>query len=149
MTGWRVGYACAPSDLLEGMLKVHQYAIMSAPTVAQDAALAALLDAEDDVVRMRDEYDRRRQMFVAGLQRIGLPTVEPRGAFYAFPDISRTGLSSEAFSERLLYDYGVAVIPGSAFGASGEGYVRASLATSYEDLQEALVRIERFISALA
>ncbi|MFV2063537.1 MAG: pyridoxal phosphate-dependent aminotransferase [Chloroflexota bacterium] len=148
MTGWRVGYACAPSDLLEGMVKVHQYAIMSAPTVAQDAAVAALTKAEDDVRRMRDEYDRRRRMFVAGLERIGLPTVEPRGAFYAFPRISGSGLSSEQFSERLLHEHEVAVIPGSAFGASGEGYVRASLATSYEDLEQALVRIERFISGL-
>ena len=148
MTGWRVGYACAPSDLLEGMVKVHQYSIMSAPTVAQDAAVVALTKAEDDVRRMRDEYDRRRRMFVAGLERIGLPTVEPRGAFYAFPRISGSGLSSEQFSERLLHEHEVAVIPGSAFGASGEGYVRASLATSYEDLEQALVRIERFISGL-
>ncbi len=147
MTGWRVGYACAPADLLEGILKVHQYVIMSAPTAAQDAAVAGLLDAEADVGRMVAEYDRRRQMFVAGLDRIGLPTVEPRGAFYAFPRISGTGLSSDAFSERLLHEQHVAVIPGSAFGASGEGYVRASIATSYEDLEAALGRIERFISS--
>ncbi|CAN5823729.1 aminotransferase class I/II-fold pyridoxal phosphate-dependent enzyme [soil metagenome] len=148
MTGWRVGWACAPADLLEGIVKVHQYGIMSAPTMAQDAAVVALTDAEEDVLRMVAEYDRRRQMFVAGLERIGLPTVEPRGAFYAFPRISGTGLSSEAFSERLLSEHHVAVIPGGAFGAPGEGYVRASLATSYEQLEEALVRIERFVSGL-
>jgi aminotransferase len=150
MTGWRVGYACAPRDLLEGIVKVHQYIIMSAPTVAQDAALVGLTDpaAEADVQRMVAEYDRRRQMFVAGLERLGLATAEPRGAFYAFPHIGGTGLSSEEFSERLLYEQHVAVVPGSAFGASGEGYVRASLATSYEDLEKALLRIERLLSSL-
>jgi len=148
MTGWRVGYACAPPDLLEGMLKIHQYIIMSAPTMSQDAAVHALTVADDSVEDMRAEYDRRRAMFVAALERIGLPTVEPRGAFYAFPDITRSGLSSEQFSERLLHEQQVAVIPGSAFGPSGEGYVRAALATSYEDLEEALVRIERFLSTL-
>jgi aminotransferase len=148
MTGWRVGYACAPRDLLEGILKIHQYEIMSAPTTAQDAALVALTGAEADVVRMVEEYDRRRRMFVEGLNRIGLPTVEPKGAFYAFPRIAGTGLSSEQFSERLLYEHKVAVIPGSAFGPSGEGHVRATLATSYEHLEEALVRIERFVSSL-
>jgi aminotransferase len=146
MTGWRVGYACAPADLLEGILKIHQYIIMSAPTVAQDAALAGLMYGDPDVERMVAEYDRRRQMFVAGLRRIGLPTAEPRGAFYAFPDISGTGLSSEEFSEKLLHEQHVAVIPGSAFGASGEGYVRAAIATAYEGLEQALVRIERFVS---
>jgi aminotransferase len=148
MTGWRVGYACAPRDLIEGLVKVHQYQIMSAPTTAQDAALVALTVAEQDVVRMVGEYDRRRRMFVDGLNRIGLPTVEPRGAFYAFPRIAGTGLTSEQFSERLLFEHQVAVVPGSAFGPSGEGFVRASLATSYEQLEEALVRIERFLSSL-
>jgi aminotransferase len=148
MTGWRVGYACAPADILEGILKIHQYIIMSAPTAAQDAALAGLVDGESEVQRMTAEYDRRRQMFVAGLRRIGLPTVEPRGAFYAFPDISGSGLDSDTFSERLLHEQHVAVVPGTAFGASGEGYVRASLATSFEDLTEALVRIERLINSL-
>jgi aminotransferase len=148
MTGWRVGYACAPSDLLDGIIKVHQYIIMSAPTIAQDAALVALEQGDEAVERMVAEYDRRRRMFVAGLQRIGLPTAEPRGAFYAFPSIADTGISSDAFSERLLFEHQVAVIPGSAFGASGEGYVRASLATAYEKLEEALVRIERFLGTL-
>src|SRR6186713_756619 len=145
MTGWRVGYACAPAEILEGILKVHQYQIMSAPTTAQDAAVVALTAAEPDVQRMVGEYDRRRQMFVEGLNRIGLPTVEPKGAFYAFPRISATGLTSDQFSERLLFDHQVAVVPGSAFGSSGEGFVRASLATSYEGLGTALERIERFI----
>jgi len=148
MTGWRVGYACAPADLLDGIIKVHQYIIMSAPTIAQDAALVALAEADADVERMVAEYDRRRRMFVAGLERIGLPTAEPRGAFYAFPSIAGSGLSSDEFSERLLFEQHVAVIPGTAFGASGEGYVRASLATSYEKLEEALLRIERFLSTL-
>ena len=148
MTGWRVGYVCAPTDLLEGIVKVHQYIIMSAPTVAQDAALAGLLDADAEVERMVAEYDRRRQMFVSGLNRIGLATVEPRGAFYAFPYVGGTGLSSADFAERLLLEQEVAVIPGDAFGASGEGYVRAAIATSYEDLQEALVRIERFVASV-
>ncbi len=148
MTGWRVGYACAPVDLLDGIVKVHQYIIMSAPTAAQDAALAGLIYGDGEVELMVAEYDRRRTMFVAGLNRIGLPTVEPRGAFYAFPQISGTGLSSDTFSERLLHEQHVAVIPGSVFGASGEGYVRASIATSIEHLEEALVRIERFIAGL-
>jgi aminotransferase len=148
MTGWRVGYACAPKEILEGIVKVHQYQIMSAPTTAQDAALVALTGAEPDVQRMVHEYDRRRQMFVAGLNDIGLPTAEPKGAFYAFPSIKPTGLSSEEFSERLLFEEHVAAVPGSAFGPSGEGHVRATLATSYEDLEEALVRIRRFVDKI-
>ena len=148
MTGWRVGYVCAPKDLLEGIVKVHQYEIMSAPTTAQDAAVVALATAEADVQQMTGEYDRRRRMFVDGLNAIGLPTIEPLGAFYAFPSIKPTGLTSEQFSERLLFEHKVAVIPGSAFGPSGEGHVRATLATSYEDLQEALTRIKAFVATL-
>jgi aminotransferase len=148
MTGWRIGYACAPRDLLDGILKVHQYVIMSAPTIAQDAAVVALKEGEGDVERMVAEYDRRRRMFVPGLVGLGLPTVEPRGAFYAFPSIAGTGLTSDEFATRLLHEQHVAVVPGTAFGPTGEGYVRATLATSYEDLGEALVRIERFISGL-
>ena len=148
MTGWRVGYVCAPPDLLEGIVKVHQYEIMSAPTVAQDAAVVALKGAEQDVERMVQEYDRRRQMFVAGLNEIGLTTGEPKGAFYAFPSIRSTGLSSEDFSERLLYEQKVAVVPGNAFGPSGAGHVRATLATSFEQLEEALVRMRRFVETL-
>jgi aminotransferase len=148
MTGWRVGWVCAPADILEGILKVHQYEIMSAPTPAQDAAVVALQGAEQDVQRMVGEYDRRRRMFVEGLNRIGLPTFEPRGAFYAFPSIASTGLRSAEFSERLLFEQKVAVVPGDAFGPSGAGHVRCSYATAYEQLEEALVRIERFLSTL-
>jgi aminotransferase len=146
MTGWRVGYLAAPAPILEGIVKVHQYGIMSAPTTAQDAALEALVGGEPDVERMRTEYDRRRRLVVDGLNRTGLRTFEPRGAFYAFPEVtSATGLSSEAFAQGLLEDERVAVIPGSAFGPSGEGHVRACYATSYEQLEEALVRIGRFV----
>ncbi len=148
MTGWRVGYICAPRDILEGIVKIHQYAIMCAPTTAQDAATVALREAEPDVERMLAEYDRRRRMFVDGLNRIGLPTIEPRGAFYAFPYVGGTGLSSEQFSERLLFEEHVAVVPGDSFGPSGTGHVRACYATSYEQLEEALVRIERFVARL-
>jgi aminotransferase len=148
MTGWRIGYVAAPKELLDGVVKIHQYQIMSAPTIAQDAAMEALRSAEPDVARMVAEYDRRRRMFVDGLNRIGLPTAEPQGAFYAFPRISGTGLTSDEFAERLLFEHEVACVPGSAFGPSGEGYVRCSLATSYEKLEEALVRIERFLGTL-
>jgi aminotransferase len=146
MTGWRVGYVCAPAGILEGVVKVHQYGIMSAPTTAQDAALEALTSGEPEVERMVAEYDRRRRMFVDGLNRLGLRTFEPQGAFYAFPEVtSTTGLSSEEFTERLLTEERVAVVPGSAFGPSGEGHVRACYATAYEQLEEALVRIGRFV----
>ncbi len=145
MTGWRIGWLAAPAPILEGILKVHQYGIMSAPTVAQDAALVALVDGEPEVERMRAEYDRRRRMVVDGLNAIGLETFEPLGAFYAFPRITSTGLDSETFSRRLLEEEHVAVVPGGAFGPSGEGHVRACYATAYEKLQEALVRIGRFV----
>jgi aminotransferase len=145
MTGWRVGWLCAPAHLLEGIVKVHQYGIMSAPTIAQDAALVALVDGEPDVERMVAEYDRRRRMFVDGLNALGLDTFEPRGAFYAFPRITSTGLDSETFTEKLLEEERVAVVPGGAFGPSGEGHVRACYATSYEKLEEALERMGRFV----
>ncbi len=145
MTGWRVGYACAPAEILEGLLKVHQYGIMSAPTTAQDAALAALTGADEDVETMRAEYDRRRRLVVDGLNAIGLVTFEPRGAFYAFPRITSTGLDDEAFVERLLEEEHVAAVPGSAFGPSGTGHVRMCYATSYAKLEEALERIGRFV----
>jgi aminotransferase len=145
MTGWRVGWMCAPAPILEGIVKVHQYGIMSAPTVAQDAALAALQGGEAAVQAMVAEYDRRRRLLVDGLNRLGLPTFEPRGAFYAFPDISSTGLTSDEFTERLLREERVAVVPGNAFGPSGEGHVRMCYATSYEKVEEALLRIERFV----
>jgi aminotransferase len=146
MTGWRVGWLAAPAGILEGIVKVHQYGIMSAPTIAQDAALVALTDGEAEVERMVAEYDRRRRMFVDGLNTIGLDTFEPRGAFYAFPRITATGLDSETFAQRLLEEEHVAVVPGVAFGPSGEGHVRACYATSYEQLEEALVRIGRFVA---
>ncbi len=148
MTGWRVGWLCAPAGILDGIVKVHQYTIMSAPTTAQDAALEALTNGEPDVERMLAAYDRRRRLIVDGLNDLGLTTFEPRGAFYAFPRITSTGLDSETFAERLLAEEHVAVVPGGAFGPSGEGHVRACYATSEEQLQEALVRIGRFVARL-
>ncbi len=145
MTGWRVGYMAAPAPILEGIVKVHQYGIMSASTTAQDAALAALIDGEPDVERMLAEYDRRRRLLVDGLNAIGLATFEPRGAFYAFPRVSSTGLDSDTFARRLLEEERVAVVPGSAFGPSGEGHVRMCYATAYERIEEALVRMARFV----
>ena len=145
MTGWRVGYVAAPASILEGMVKVHQYGIMSAPTTAQDAALVAVVEGEPEVERMRAEYDRRRRLLVDGLNALGLETFEPRGAFYAFPRIASTGLTADQFAERLLTEERVAVVPGDAFGPSGAGHVRMCYATSYERLEEALVRIGRFV----
>jgi aminotransferase len=145
MTGWRVGWMCAPAPILEGIVKVHQYGIMSAPTIAQDAALVALQDGEHAVEGMVAEYDARRRLLVDGLNRIGLATFEPRGAFYAFPQITSTGLSSDEFAERLLREEQVAVVPGSAFGPSGEGHVRMCYATAYDQLEEAVARIGRFV----
>jgi aminotransferase len=145
MTGWRVGWVCAPAAILEGLVKVHQYGIMSAPTVAQDAALVALRDGDAAVETMVAEYDRRRRLLVDGLNKLGLPTFEPRGAFYAFPDITSTGLTSDEFTEQLLREERVAAVPGNAFGPSGEGHVRMCYATSYEKLEEALERLARFV----
>ena len=145
MTGWRIGFLCAPAAILEGIVKVHQYGIMSAPTTAQDAALEALASAEPDVERMRAAYDRRRRILVDGLNALGLRTFEPRGAFYAFPQITSTGLDSETFVERLLTEEHVACVPGGAFGPSGEGHVRMCYATGEDDIREALVRIGRFV----
>jgi len=146
MTGWRIGYAAAPASLLQGLLRVHQYTIMSAPTTSQAAALKALQDGQEHVNHMRDEYDRRRQLIVGGLNRMGLPTFEPKGAFYAFPDITATGMDDENFAEKLLEEERVAAIPGSAFGPGGAGFVRCSYATAYEEIESALERINRFIS---
>lgn len=145
MTGWRVGYAAGPAELIAPMLKIHQYTIMSAPTVAQIAALQALKHGEADVQYMREMYDRRRRLIVAGLNNIGLSCFEPKGAFYAFPCIRATGLSSMEFSERLLMEEKVAVVPGSAFGECGEGFVRCSYASSLENIEEALNRMARFV----
>jgi aminotransferase len=145
MTGWRVGYTCGPADIVAGLRKVHQYIIMSAPTTGQIAAIEGLKHGEPYVRQMIAEYDRRRRLIVDGLNAIGLPTFEPRGAFYAFPDIRPTGLTSSEFSEKLIYEEKVAAVPGSAFGACGEGFVRMSYATAYEKIEEALRRIERFV----
>ncbi len=145
MTGWRVGWAAAPPDLFGGMLKIHQYAMMSAPTVAQYAALEAVRAGEEYVVSMREEYDRRRQLMWRGFNDLGLACAEPRGAFYAFPSVAQTGYDDETFAEELLLREQVAVVPGSAFGQAGAGHVRACYATSYEDIEEALRRIRRFL----
>lgn len=145
MTGWRVGYVCANPEILGAIRKIHQYVIMSAPTMGQAGALEGLLHAENDVQAMIRSYDQRRQVTVAGLRAIGLPTFTPRGAFYAFPDIRGTGLNSEQFCEKLLMEEHVAVIPGSAFGKSGEGFVRICYAASMANIEEALTRLERFV----
>ena len=145
MTGWRAGYAAAPADLLRGLLRVHQYTIMSAPTMAQYAALEAINKGDDYVTQMRDEYDRRRQLIVGGLNELGLPTFEPHGAFYAFPNVTNSGMADEEFAQKLLEEEKVAVVPGTAFGAGGAGFVRCSYATSYEKLEEALRRIDQFM----
>jgi aminotransferase len=145
MTGWRVGYAAAPRAILEAMLKVHQYALMCAPTMAQEAALEAMLHGEPDIEEMRQSYDTRRRFFVAGLNRIGLRCGEPHGAFYAFPSIAATPLSSEEFAEKLLFEERVAVVPGDAFGAAGEGFVRCTYCTAQDQLEAAIVRMERFV----
>jgi aminotransferase len=146
MTGWRVGYVAAPAYILEAMLKIHQYTIMCASTSAQEAALEALRHGEDDVKLMHQAYARRRRMFVEGLNRIGLSCSEPHGAFYAFPSITSSGMTDEEFTEKLLFEEKVAVVPGSAFGAAGAGYVRCSYCTGYDKLEEALVRMERFLN---
>ena len=145
MTGWRIGYATAPDAIMAAMRKLHQYLIMSAPTTGQAAAAEALLHGEDVVEAMRRVYDRRRRTIVDGFNALGLPCFEPGGAFYAFPGIAGTGLDDETFCERLLHEAGVAVIPGSAFGASGAGFIRASYATSDTDIERALERIGQFL----
>jgi aminotransferase len=145
MTGWRLGWVAAPGALAEAVMKVHQYVMMSAPTASQYAAVAALDHGESFVTEMVAEYDRRRRLIVDGFRAIGLPTFEPRGAFYAFPDVTGTGLDSISFSELLLQEERVAVVPGSAFGACGEGYVRACYASGYEQIERALERIGRFV----
>jgi aminotransferase len=144
MTGWRIGYACAPEPILKALYKVHQYMVMSAPTMGQYGAVAALRDGAAHVEEMRQAYDARRRYIVDGLNEAGLPTFEPEGAFYCFPDIRSTGLSSEAFVQQLLDEEHVACVPGDAFGPSGAGYVRCSYATGLDDIKEAVDRIQRF-----
>jgi len=148
MTGWRIGYICAPRELMEGIARIHQYVIMSAPTMSQYAALEGLTCCESYVQDMVKEYDRRRKLVVEGFNYIGLPTFEPRGAFYAFPKVSVTGMDDEAFANRLLTEKEVAVVPGSAFGPGGEGFVRCSYATAYDQLEEALDRIHQFVKSI-
>lgn len=148
MTGWRLGYVCGPKPLVSAMTKLHQYGIMSAPTTSQYAAIEALNEGDKDIEAMREEYDGRRRFLVDGFRKLGLDCFEPRGAFYTFPCIKSTGLSSEEFCDRFLAAERVAVIPGSAFGAGGEGYVRACYAASMKDLATALERLERFLNTL-
>jgi len=148
MTGWRVGYLCAPVAISELACRIHQYTMLCAPHISQLAALEALRTGEADANEMIADYDRRRRIFVKGLCEIGLDCPEPGGAFYAFPSISSTGLTSQEFAEQLLYAERVAVVPGDVFGASGEGYVRCCYATALSELEEALVRIERFLGKL-
>lgn len=148
MTGWRVAYLCAPKELCEAVLKIHQYVMLSAPTMSQYAAIGALRNADQDREKMVTEYQMRRNLFVRGLNRIGLTCHLPRGAFYAFPSIKDFGLSDVEFAERLLKEQHVAVVPGSVFGPSGEGHLRCAYAVSREDLREAVNRIEAFITSL-
>ncbi len=148
MTGYRLGYACGPRAVIDTMMKIHQYGIMSAPTLSQAAGVEAMARGDDDVARMREEYRRRRDLLVTSLNEMGLKTLLPKGAFYVFPDIRSTGLSSEDFCVRLLDRHSVACVPGSAFGACGEGFIRMSYATAYEKIQLALGRIRDFLSEL-
>ncbi|HJG87837.1 aminotransferase class I/II-fold pyridoxal phosphate-dependent enzyme [Pseudoflavonifractor capillosus] len=148
MTGWRMGYVCGPKEIIKQLLKLHQFGIMSAPTVSQYAAVEAMRNGDRDIERMRDEYDGRRRYLVEGLRRIGLPCFEPKGAFYVFPDIRGTGLSSDKFCERFLMEEKVAVISGTAFGPGGEGFIRCCYATSMKDIAEALTRMDNFLTNL-
>lgn len=145
MTGWRLGYACGPLPLIKTMLKIHQSCIMAAPTTSQYAAITALKDCDDDVEEMRKQYDLRRQYCVRKLNEMGLQTFEPRGAFYVFPNITSSGMSSDAFCEKLLQEKHVAIVPGTAFGAAGEGFARISYAYSLDHLREAFRRIKEFL----
>jgi len=148
MTGFRIGYACGPAELIEAMMKVHQYAMMCAPILSQEAAMEALLHGEESVTRMKAQYLRRRDFVVRRFNELGLPCHTPGGSFYAFPSVSGTGLNEVEFAHRLLRENEVAVVPGSAFGAAGQGHVRASFSTSYDKLREATERMARFLDAL-
>lgn len=148
MTGWRMGYACAPAPIISQMTKIHQFAIMSAPTTSQYAAIEAVKNGDNDISDMLAEYDMRRRLMVSGFNRIGMTCFEPRGAFYAFPSIKVSGMGSDEFCERLLCSKKVALVPGNAFGASGEGFVRASYCYSAEHIKEALSRIEEFLKEI-
>ena len=148
MTGWRIGFAAGPAKIMGGLLRIHQFAVMCAPTMSQVAAFAALQQGEEYVQEMVVEYDRRRKLIVKGLNEIGLPTFEPKGAFYAFPKISVTGLDDEQFSTRLLNEEHVAAVPGNSFGKGGEGFIRCSYATAYEKIEVALERMRRFVNRI-
>ena len=148
MTGWRIGYAAGPASLIKGLVRIHQYSVMSAPTISQYAALEALKVGEPYVQEMLAEYNRRRKLIHQGLNEMGLPTFEPHGAFYVFPSIHNTGMTDEAFAEKLLLEEKVAVVPGSSFGDAGMGFVRCSYATSYELIEKALEKIERFLKKI-
>ncbi len=148
MTGWRLGFACGPKEIIKQALKIHQYAIMCAPTTSQHAAIEALKNCDDEVEYMVKEYNMRRRMMVAGFNKIGLTCREPKGAFYAFPSIQSTGMTSEEFCEKLLVSKKVAVVPGNAFGDCGEGFIRASYCYSVEHITEALKRIEEFLKEI-
>ncbi|MDR1497365.1 MAG: aminotransferase class I/II-fold pyridoxal phosphate-dependent enzyme [Puniceicoccales bacterium] len=148
MTGFRVGYACGPASVINAMLKIHQYTIMCASIITQEAALEALLNGRDDMLRMRDKYHERRDLIVRRFNEIGLRCHSPRGTFYAFPDISSSGLDSTSFATRLLHEQKVAIVPGTAFGPSGEGFCRASFSTNYENIINACDRIARFVDSL-
>lgn len=148
MTGWRMGYTLAPREITKQMLKIHQYAIMCAPTMSQFAAVEAMRNGDEDVVMMRDEYNRRRRYIVGGLRAMGIDCFDPEGAFYVYPNISKFGLSSDEFCERLINEANVAIVPGTAFGDCGEGFARISYAYSVEHIAKALERIEKFIKTL-
>jgi len=148
MTGWRLGWVCGPELIVEQVLKLHQYAIMCAPTTSQHAAIVALRDCADEVVSMRESYDERRKFMMAEFDRMGISCFEPFGAFYLFPNIAQFGLSSDDFAMRMIEEERLAVVPGTAFGASGEGFLRLCYAYSMEELKEAIVRFERFINRL-
>lgn len=148
MTGWRLGYACGPANIMEQMIKIHQFAIMCAPTTSQYAAVEALKNGDDDVAMMREQYNHRRRYLLNEFERIGLPCFEPYGAFYVFPCIKKFGMTSDEFCTRLLKEEKLAVVPGTAFGDCGEGYIRVSYAYSLENLKAAMERLERFISKL-
>ncbi len=149
MTGFRLGYACAPADLTEAMMKIHQYTMLCAPITAQEAAVEALAEPEEDIAEMRSEYQRRRNFLHNSFNEMGLPCFKPAGAFYAFPSVGHLGLSAKEFALKFLDEEKVAMVPGTAFGRCGEGFVRAAYATGMDDLKEAMVRLERFIKRLA
>jgi aminotransferase len=148
MTGWRLGYVCAPAPIIEQIVKIHQFAIMSSPTLSQYAAIEALENCDEDVQKMVNEYNVRRRFLVDGFNKLGLTCFNPEGAFYVFPCIKSTGLTSEQFCEKLLYEKNVAVVPGNAFGESGEGFIRVSYAYSLNHIMQALSKIEEFINTL-